>query len=140
MVEGAAEEFEFALDAKADGGALGVVVAGIFNGGLDLRVRDAASSEVSGDAEFTLAADFRALTNELFGVAGVVEHAVFFEASEDDLGEQFAGGAASEEFFHFVHRVRAAHEGAEGYVVEFGFGVELARLGEHERSIEVVTQ
>jgi hypothetical protein len=27
--------------------------------------------------------------------------------------------------------MRAAHQGAEGYVVEFGFGVEAARLREH---------
>jgi hypothetical protein len=29
--------------------------------------------------------------------------------------------------------VGAAHEGAEGDVVEFGLGVELAGLGEHEK-------
>jgi hypothetical protein len=32
-----------------------------------------------------------------------------------------------------VDGVRAAHEGAEGYVVEFGFGVEFIRAGEHEK-------
>ena len=39
--------------------------------------------------------------------------------------------------FHFLDGVGAAHQGAEGYVVEFGFGVELAGSVEHSRRIEV---
>ena len=64
----------------ADGGALGGFVGGLFDGGLDLGVGDAAGAEVAGDAEFALAADLGALAGELFGVAVVVEVAVFFQA------------------------------------------------------------
>jgi len=41
-----------------------------------------------------LFADFRALAGELFGVAGIVELAGFFQAGENDLGEEFAVGTA----------------------------------------------
>ncbi len=116
-----------------DGGALSGFIGGIFDGGLDVSVGDAAGAEIAGDAEFALAADLGALANELFGVAGVVDHTVFLEACDDDLGEEIATGAALEEFSNFVDGVGAAHEGAEGDVVEFGFGVELAGLGEHEK-------
>ena len=132
----AAGEFEFALDAEADGVALGCGVGGFGDGGFDVGVGDAASAEVAGDAEFALAADFGALAGKLFGVAGIVDQAVFAEAGEDDLGEEFAGGAALEEFFHFGDGVGAAHEGALSGFVEFGFGVELAGFGEHERRMK----
>ena len=117
----------------ADGGAFGCFVRGVFDGGLDVGVGDAAGAEVAGDAEFALAADFGALAGELFSVAVIVEGAVFLEAGEDYLGEEVAAGAALEEFLHFVDGVRAAHQGAEGYVVEFGFGVEFFGAGEHRR-------
>ena len=49
------------------------------------------------------------------------------------MGQEVAAGAALEEFLHFVYGMRAAHQGAEGYVVEFGFGVEFFGAGEHRR-------
>ena len=133
----AAREFEFALDAEADRGALGFGVGGFSESGFDVGIGDAAGAEVAGDAEFALAADFGALAGELFGVAGIVDHAVFAEAGEDDLREEFAGGPTLEEFFHFGDGVGAAHEGALGGFVEFRLGVELAWFGEHQRKDEV---
>jgi hypothetical protein len=132
----ASGELEFALDAEADDGALGFGVGGFGEGGFDVGVGDAAGAEVAGDAVLALAADFGALAGELSGVTGVVDHAVFAETGEDDLGEEFAGGAALEEFFHFGDGMRAAHEGALGGFVEFGFGVELAGLAKHGARIE----
>ena len=117
----------------ADGGTLGGFVGGLFDGGLDVGVGDAAGAEVAGDAEFAMAADLGALAGELFGVAVVVEGAVFLQAGEDYLGEEVAAGSALEEFLHLVYGVRAAHQGAEGYVVEFGFGVEFFGAGKHRR-------
>jgi hypothetical protein len=73
----------------------------------------------------------------LFGVARVVELARFFEASHNHVDEEFVVRAAREFLFHFVDRVGAAREGAEGDVVEFGFGFELGGLGEHEGKNEV---
>ena len=116
----------------ADGEALRFVVGGGLDGGLDVGVGDAAGAEVAGDAKFSLAADFGALAGELLGVASVVELAVFLHAGHDDLGEEFVGGAAVEEALHFFDGMRAAHEGAEGDVVEFLLGVDFFRGREHE--------
>jgi hypothetical protein len=131
-----AGEFEFALYAEADRRALGFWIGRFGDGSFDVGVGDAAGAEVTGDAEFALTADFGALAGELLGVAGVVDHAVFAEAGEHDLSEEFTGGAALEESFHFGDGVRAAHQGALSGFVQFGFGVELAGLSEHEGRIE----
>jgi hypothetical protein len=64
-----------------------------------------------------LLADFRASAGELFGVAGIVELTGFFEAREDDLGEEFAIGPAEKLGLHFVDGVGTAHEDAEGIIV-----------------------
>ena len=82
-----------------------------------MAVRDAAGAQFSGDAEFALLADFGALAGELFGVAGVVNHALAFEAVEDGLDHGFVVAAALEGFFHFVDGMGAAHEGADSGVV-----------------------
>src|SRR5438067_11332199 len=44
------------------------------------------------------------------GVARILEKNRFFEARENDLGEEFAMGAAEELGFHLVYGVGAAHE------------------------------
>lgn len=115
----------------ADGFALRRFVGGGFDGGLNVGVGDTAGTEVAGDAEFSLAADFGALAGELLGVAGVVELAVFFHAREDDLREELVRSAAVEQALHFFYGVGAAHQGAEGDVVEFLFGVDFAGGREH---------
>jgi len=120
----------------ADGFALGVVVGGGCNGGLDVGVGDAAGAEIARDFEFSLAADFGALAGELLGVAGVVELAVFLHAGEDDLGEEFVGGATVEEALHFFDGVRAAHEGAQGDIVEILLGVDFFGGSEHEQRMK----
>jgi hypothetical protein len=134
----AARELEFAVDAEADGGAFGVGVGAFGDGGFDVGVRNAAGTEVTRDAICPLPADLSALAGELFGVAGVVDHATFAQAGENDLCEQFAGGTALEEFLHLGDRVRAAHQGALGSFIKLGFGFELAGFAEHKRRIEEI--
>jgi len=131
------ERAKFALDALADDGGSVGFVGGFRQGGLDMFIGDAAGAEIAGYAELALFADFGALAGELFGVAGVVELAGFSEAGQNDLCEEFARGAALKFFLHLLLGVGAAHQRAEGDVVEFGFGIELAGLAEHSRRIEV---
>jgi len=115
----------------ADGFALRCFVGGGLDRGLNVGVRHTAGAEVAGDAEFSLAADFGALAGELLGVAGVVELAVFFHAGKHDLRKELVRGAAVEQALHFFYGVGAAHQGAEGDVVEFLFGVDFAAGREH---------
>jgi hypothetical protein len=131
-------EGKFAMDALANGVALGGFVGGIREGGLDVAIRDTAGAKIAGDAEFALFTVLRTLAGELFGITGVVELAAFFQAGHNSLDKKLVAGAALEEFFHFVNGVGAAHERAKGDGVEFGFGFELTGLGEHEKSIEVM--
>jgi len=100
-----------------------------------MTIGNTAGAEVARNAEFTLFADFGALAGKLFCVARVVELAGFFEAGENDLGEEFAVGAAEKLLLHFVNGVSTAHEDAEGIFVEVLLGVEFARPGEHERRV-----
>src|SRR5690242_939255 len=132
IVDFAAEGPQLTLDALADDGGFVGAFGGFFESGLDVAVRDAASAEVAGDAELALLAAFGALASELAGIAGVVDVAVLLEASDDSLDEVFVGGTADEGFFHLGDRMRATHEDFNGGVVQGGFGVELAGLGEHE--------
>jgi len=132
----AGEEFEFALQARADGGAFRFRVGGVGDGCVDVAVRDAAGAQIAGDAEFALAADFRALAHKLFGVSRVVQLAVFPEPRHDDLDQQLVVCTPRQHFFHFVHGVRAPHQCANGDIVEFGFRFELARFAEHEESMK----
>lgn len=120
----------------AYGEALGFVVGVGFDGGLNVGVGDAAGAEIARDAEFSLAADFGALAGELLGVARVVELAVFFHAGHDDLGEKFVGGATVEEALHFFYGVRAAHQGAQGDVVELLLGVDFSGGSEHDERMK----
>jgi hypothetical protein len=131
-----AGEAEFAFDAVADGEALGFIVGGGFDGGLNVGVGDAAGAEVARDAKFSLAADFGALACELLGVASVVELAVFLHAGHNDLGEEFVGGTAIEQALHFFDGMRAAHQGAQGDVVELLLGVDFFRGREHEKRMK----
>jgi hypothetical protein len=80
--------------------------------------------------------DFGALAGELFGEAFVVEMAGTLQAVYDIFEELVVFGAAAEELLHFVDGIGAAHESADGGFVELGLGFDLARLGEHARSIE----
>src|SRR5262249_17774540 len=88
------ERTEFAFDALADEGSFVLGISGFGDGGVDVAVGNAAGAEVACDAEFSLLSDLGALASELFGVAGVIELARFLEAGEDNLGEEFAVGAA----------------------------------------------
>ncbi len=101
-----------------------------------MAIGDAAGAEVSGDAELALFTNFGVSAGELPGVAGIVELAGFFEARENDLGEEFGVGTTEELGFHFVDGVGAAHKDAEGVVVEVLLGVEFAGAGEHEGRIK----
>ena len=101
-----------------------------------MAIGDATGAKVTRDTELALLADFGVSAGELPGVARIVELAGFFEARENDLGEEFRIGAAEEFGFHFVDGVGAAHEDTKGVVVEVLLGVEFAGAGEHEGSIE----
>ena len=133
---GAAEEFEFALDAIANNGGFVGLCGGFFEGGVDVAVRDAASAQVPRDPVFALPPYLGPLAGKLFRVARVVDVAILFEAVDDGLDEFFVVGAAAEGSLHFVDRVGAAHEDLDGGFIEGGLGVELARLGEHAGRIE----
>src|SRR6266404_5960438 len=131
---GASKEFYFALDALADHGGFVGVGGGFFYGGFDVAVGNAAGAEFAGHAVFALVADFGALAGELFGVAGVVDQAVLFQAGDDFLDEVFVGGAADERFFHVGDGMGAAHENFDGSVVEGGLGVNGAGLEHASKS------
>ena len=126
---------EYALDALADDGGLVIGFSRFGEGVVNVAIGDAAGAEVSGDAELALFADFCAGAGELLGVAGIVELAGFFEACENDLGEEFGVSAADELRFHFVHGVSATHEDAEGVVVKVLLGVEFAGAREHKKKM-----
>ena len=132
----AAGEAEFAFDALADESGFVMFLGIFFKGGFDVFVGDAAGAEVARDAEAALPADLGALAGELFGVAGVVDEALAFEAFEDVLDELVVVGAMSESLFHFMDGVGAAHEDAGGGVIKVGFGGELAGAGKHRGRIE----
>ena len=127
------------MDALADNGSFVVGLGGFGEGVIDVAIGNAAGAEVACDAEFALFADFGARAGELFGVARVVESAGLLEAGENDLRQEFGIGAAEEFGFHFVNGMRAAHEDAEGVVVQVLFGIEFAGFGEHQEEIEVMT-
>lgn len=131
--------FEFAFDALANhGGGIGLR-GGFFESGIDLRVGDAAGAQFAGDAELALLAGLGAIAGELPGVGLVVEAAGFLEAGENDADQEIVASVAGEFLLHFLHGMGAAHERAQGDVVEFFFGFELAGTGagEHERENEV---
>lgn len=136
VVDFAAEGAEFSRDALADERSFVGLLGGFFDGSFDVAVRDAAGPEVARDAELALLARFGAMTGKLLGVAGVVNVAGAFEASQDvfDQGSVFA--TALERFLHLMDGVSTAHEDFDGSVVKSGFGIELAGLGEHKESIE----
>ena len=127
---------EFAFDALAHDGGFVVGLGGFSEGVVNMAIGDATGAKVTRDTELALLADFGVSAGELPGVAGIVELARFFEASKNDLGEEFRIGAAQEFRFHFVDGVSAAHEDTEGVVVEVLLGIEFAGAGEHEGSIE----
>jgi hypothetical protein len=126
---------EFALDALADDDGFVVGFGGFGEGVVNVAIGDAAGAKVSGDAELALFADFCVGAGELPGVAGIVELAGFFEACENDLGEEFGVSAADELRFHFVDGVSATHEDAEGVVVKVLLGVEFAGARQHKKKM-----
>ena len=82
------------MDALADDDGFVVGFGGFGEGVVDVAIGDATGAEVTRDAELALFADFGVSAGELPGVAGIVELTGFFEARENDLGEEFAIGAA----------------------------------------------
>jgi hypothetical protein len=132
VVDFAAEGAQLAFETLADQGGFVGLRSGFGEGGLNVAIGNTAGAEIAGDAEFALAANFGALAGELFGVALVVNEAVLFEELEDEFDEFVVVRAASEMLLHFVDGIGAAHEGADGGIVEGGLGFGLARPGEHE--------
>jgi len=131
------QRFEFAFDALAHhGGGIGFGCGG-FQCRVDVRVGDTAGAEFAGNAELALLARLRAVAGELLCVACVVELAVFLEASHNHADQQVVARVARKLFQHFLDGVCAPHQSAESDLVEFLFGVELARAGtgEHEMKI-----
>src|SRR5690242_12032312 len=105
-----------------------------------MAVWDAAGAQVAGDAEFPLAPDFRALAGELLGKALVINHLGALQTVHYIFQKIVVIRSPAQQLFHFVDGVSAAHQGANGSVVEFCFGFGLAGLGEHEKRIEVMEQ
>lgn len=140
VASGAAEGAQLALDALADDGGFVGVLGSLFEGGFDVAVRDAAGAEVACHTKLALLSSFGALAGELLGVAGVVDVAVLFKASDHFLDEVLVGSAADEGLFHFGHGMSAAHKDFDGSVVQGGFGFDLAWLGKHEKEDEVRAQ
>jgi hypothetical protein len=132
----AAKSAEFAINPLADNGGFVGFFCGFGKCGFNVAVWDTAVTQFTGDAEFALAADFGALAGELFGEAFVVEMAFALEKFNHEFDEFVVVASPAEMLFHFVDGVGAAHESADGSVMERGAGVELARLGEHGGSIE----
>ena len=120
----------------ADDGGFVVGFSGFGEGFVNVAIGNAARAEVARDAEFALFTDFGVSAGELFSVAGIVKLAGFLEARENDLGEEFGVGAAEEFRFHFVDGVGAAHQDAEGVVVEVLLCVEFAGAGEHKEKMK----
>jgi hypothetical protein len=135
VVDFAAKRPKFSLYSLADDGGLVALLGGFGECRVDVTVGNAAGAEFAGDAELALFAGLRALAGELFGVAGIIKLAGFFESGHDDLDEKFIVGSPGEELFHFVDGMSAAHEGAQSDIIEFRFGFELARLGEHGKKM-----
>jgi len=138
VVEFAAEGAELAVNALADHGGLVVFLRAFVESGFDVLVGDAASAQVAGDAELALAADFGALADELFGVAGVVDEAFALEAVESGFDELVVFGAMRQRLLHFVDGMGAAHQDAGGRGVQLGLGHHQAWLAEHAGRIEAI--
>jgi hypothetical protein len=136
VVDFTAEGTQLALDALSDDGGLVGVLGGFFEGGFDVAVGNATGAEVACHTKLALFSSLGALPGELLGVACVIDVAVLLETGDDFLDEVFVGGATDEGFFHFGDGMRAAHKDFDGSVVQSGFGVKLAGLGEHVGSIE----
>jgi hypothetical protein len=132
----AAREAEFTFDALANESDFVVLLGVFFEGGFDVAVGNAAGAEVAGDAEAALAADFRALASELFGVASVVDQAFAFEAVDCGCDELVIVSTVGEGLLHFVDGMRAAHEDAGGGGIEVGFRCELAGTGKHREKMK----
>jgi hypothetical protein len=132
----AGEQFELALQARTNGGAFGLRIGSVGDGGVDVVVGNAAGAQIAGDAEFAVPADFRALAHKLFGVPRIVKLAVFFKARHHDLDQEFIVSSPRQHLLHFMHGVSPPHQRADGNFVEFLFGCELARFAEHQRSMK----
>jgi hypothetical protein len=106
--------------------------------GLNMLVGHAARAQLADDAETSLAPRIGVKASEVESVAGVVEVPVFAHP-RDNSGDEFrVVGAAREIRAHLVNRVRAAHQYADGGIVQLLFGLEFARrrAGTHGRRIE----
>ena len=136
IIDFAAGGAQLALDALADEGGFVGLLRGFFEGGFNVAVGDAAGAKVACNTKLALLSSFGALAGELLGVTVVVNQAAASEASQDVFDKCSIFAAALERPFHLVNGVRAPHEDFDGGVVQGGFGIELAGLGEHEERIE----
>ena len=111
-------------------------LGGVGESGFDVAVGDATGAQVARDPEFSLAADFRALTGELFREALVVDHFGALQTVHYGFQEFVVFRSPAEQLLHFVDGIGSAHERADRGFIELCFGFDLARLGEHEKKMK----
>jgi hypothetical protein len=136
LIDFAAKGAEFAFEALADDCGFVDFFCGLSQSGFDVAVRDAAGAQVPRNSKSALAPDFRALADELFGKALVINHLGALQTVHNIFQKVVVIRSAAKELLHFVYGVSAAHEGADGSVVQFRFGLDLAGLSKHGGSIE----
>lgn len=96
------------------------------DGGFDMAAGDATRPELTCDAEASLAAGLRVGARVIESVARVVEISALAQLGNDPRHEIGVVRAAGEVIAHFMNRVRAAHQRAQGRGVEFFLGFEFA--------------
>ena len=133
---GSAKGAQLTFDALADESGFVGGLGDFVEGGFDVAIGNSTGAEVARDAKLALLSPLGAVAGELGGVAGVVDVAVLLEARHHVLYQRGVIAAALERLLHFMDGMRAAHEDFDGGVVEGGFRVELARLGEHRRKMK----
>ena len=122
LIERAANVRKVSLEARADGrGLVGLGKDGV-EGGFDVAVGYATSTEFAGDAEPSLAARISVLARVIEGVAGIVEVVLFTKAGNRAIDMIFGFGAAFEILPHFVNRVCATHQGTKGGGMKLSLG------------------
>ena len=129
LAERAANMREMALQARADGrGFIGLGKDG-FESGVDVAVRNAAVRAVRARCGNVLGGANSRAGGRIRGRSGRRRDIVFAEARDDVEMSFLVLGATFEILAHFVDRMRAAHQGAEGGGVELRLGGKFARRG-----------